>query len=40
MVYVLVGLFLIQALLTCYVLYAIREVEKRLKDVEGILFDV
>lgn len=39
-VYVLLGLFLIQAALTCYTLYLIRDLETRLKDVEGYMFDV
>ena len=40
MLYVIIGLFAIQAALTCYTLFALRDLEKRLKDVEGILFDV
>lgn len=40
MLYVIIGLFAIQAALTCYTLFALRDLEKRLKDLEDHLFDV
>lgn len=40
MLYVIFGLYMLQAVITVYLMFVVNSIERRIKDLEGHLFDV